>query len=307
MIMNDFIGKSVLVVGGEGFIGQHLVSKLNSLQAHVISLGTKERTDSNANDYLSVDIRDKSKLVNSLKDFDISYVFNLCGYIDHSTYSENGRDVLDVHFVGLMNLLEQFSCSNLKGFIHVGSSDEYGGSPSPQNESMREAAISPYSAAKVAGTHLIQALAKSESFPGVIIRPFLTYGPGQGMSRFIPQVISGCLNDSTFPVSEGEQLRDFCYVEDVVEGMLLAATTQAALGEVVNIASGTPITVRNIIETVMEITGRGKPIWGAVEYRTGENMKLYADISKVKKLLNWRPKTSLYEGLVKTIKYYEGI
>jgi nucleoside-diphosphate-sugar epimerase len=234
-------------------------------------------------------------------------VFNLCGYIDHSTYGDHGRDVFDVHFVGLMNLLDQVKGPSLKCFLQVGSSDEYGGAQSPQIETIREAAISPYSAAKVACTHLIQSLFKSESFPGVVVRPFLVYGPGQGMSRFVPQVISGCMNDVAFPVTEGKQLRDFCYVEDVVEGMLIAAVTPKALGEVINVASGVPISIRNVIELIISNTGKGTADWGSVKYRPGENMKLYADIGKAKKILKWQAKTSLKEGLMKTVNYYKSL
>jgi len=307
MIMNQFSDKKVLVIGGEGFIGQHLVSKLNDFHAEVISLGVKTRVDTIAKEYLAVDIRDKNKLEKILKHYDFDYVFNLGGYIEHSPYSEHGRDVMDVHYVGLLNLLGQINSSKLKCFVHIGSSDEYGGAPSPQNEALREAAISPYSAAKVAGTHLIQALARSEGFPGVVVRPFLTYGPGQDISRFIPQVISGCLNNTSFPVSEGEQLRDFCYVDDVVQGMLLAASTKAAFGEVINIASGIPVSVRSVIEAVKNIIGKGEPIWGAVEYRPGENMRLYADIDKAKKILKWQAKISLKDGLIKTANYYKSL
>jgi len=305
--MNDFTDKKVLVVGGEGFIGQHLVSKLNDLKAYVVSLGTRSEVNSKADEYLSVDIRNKEKLSYALKTHDFDFVFNLCGYINHSAYTEGGRDVIDTHFVGLLNLIEEVFTPKLKGFVQIGSSDEYGSATSPQKESVREAAISPYSVAKVAGTHLVQALARTESFPGVIIRPFLTYGPGQDLNRFIPQVITGCIKDKTFPTSEGKQLRDFCYVNDVVEGMLLAAKTQSAIGEVINVASGHPVTVKNIIETIVEIIGKGEPVWGAVSYRQGENMELYADINKANKILNWSPKTSLNDGLSKTIKYYENI
>jgi len=305
--MNNFIGQKVLVVGGEGFIGQHLIKKLCELQASVVSLGVMARIDSKAYDYLSVDIRDKNMLASSLENYDFEYVFNLGGYIDHSCYSERGRNVLDVHFVGLMNLLDQVCGPRLKCFVHVGSSDEYGNAPSPQNETMREAPISPYSAAKVAATHLFQALARSEKFPGVIVRPFLSYGPGQGLTRLIPQVINGCLKNISFPVSEGGQLRDFCYVEDIIEGMLLAGTSKSALGEVFNLASGEPVSVRDVIETVMDITGNGKPEWGAVKYRPSENMMLYADIAKAKKILKWQPKISLREGLLKTIDFYQVI
>ncbi len=303
--MNHFNGATVLVVGGEGFIGQHLVSKLCNLRAYVVSLGTKVHSETKAHKYLSVDVRDKDRLASTLKDFDFDYIFNFCGYINHTPYCKNGRDVIDVHFIGLLNLLDQTCGSQLKCFVNVGSSDEYGSNVSPQNEAMREDAISPYSVAKAAGTQLIQTLAKTENFPGVVVRPFLVYGPGQSMSRFIPQVISGCLEDLDFPVSKGEQLRDFCYIEDIIEGVLLAATKKDALGEVINLASGDPTSIRSIIEEIVNLTGGGRPQWGKLSYRIGENMELYADITKAKKILQWKPKRTMKEGLKETIDFYK--
>ena len=305
--MNHFNGATVLVVGGEGFIGQHLVSKLCNLKAYVVSLGTKVHSETKAHKYLSVDIRDKGRLASLLKEFDFEYIFNFCGYINHTPYFKNGRDVIDVHFIGLLNLLDQTCGSQLKCFVNVGSSDEYGDNVSPQNEAMREDAISPYSVAKVAETQLIQTLAKTENFPGVVVRPFLVYGPGQNMSRFIPQVISGCLEDLDFPVSKGEQLRDFCFIEDIIEGVLLAATKKDALGEVINLASGNPTSICSIIKEVVGITGGGSPQWGGVSYRIGENMRLYADITKAKRILKWKPKTTIKEGLKETVDFYKKI
>ena len=303
--MNQFNGATVLVVGGEGFIGQHLVSKLCNLKSYVVSIGTKVHTGTKAHKYLSVDVRDKDKLGSLLKDFDFEYIFNFCGYINHAPYCKNGRDVIDVHFIGLLNLLDQTCGSQLKCFVNVGSSDEYGSNVSPQNESMREDAISPYSVAKVAGTQLIQALAKTENFPGVVVRPFLVYGPGQNMSRFIPQVISGCLEDLDFPVSKAEQLRDFCFIEDIIDGILLAATKKDALGEVINLASGNPTSIRSIIQEIVNLIGGGRPQWGKLNYRIGENMELYADITKAKKILKWKPKITMKEGLKETIDFYK--
>jgi len=271
----------------------------------VVSLSTKVHSETKAHKYLSVDVRDKDRLGSLLKDFDFEYIFNFCGYINHAPYCKNGRDVIDVHFIGLLNLLDQTCSSQLKCFVNVGSSDEYGSNVSPQNESMREDAISPYSVAKVAGTQLIQTLAKTENFPGVVVRPFLVYGPGQNMSRFIPQVISGCLEDLDFPVSKGEQLRDFCFIEDIIDGILLAATKRGALGEIINLASGNPTSIRSIIEEIVNLIGSGRPQWGKLSYRKGENMELYADITKAKKILKWKPKITMKEGLKETIDFYK--
>jgi len=306
-ISNGLSQKRVLVVGGGGFIGCALVRRLIALGVRVASLVRTEKEDREdlpGSLILVADLRDYTTLKNTLDGHSFDYVFNLGGYIDHSPYLNGGRSFVDTHYVGTLNLLDQVYRPSLKGFIQIGSSDEYGDEPAPQKEKMREAPIAPYSAAKVAATHLIQALARTENFPGVVIRLFLVYGPGQDEGRFLPQIIKGCLRNESFKTSEGAQLRDFCYVEDVVDGMVKAALSPAALGSVINIASGIPISIREMIEKVRNLTGMGRPLWGTYPYRKGENMELYADISLAKKILQWEPKTDLHEGLVKTIAYY---
>ena len=172
---------------------------------------------------------------------------------------------------------------------------------------MREMPISPYSFAKTAGTHFIQTIARTENFPGVVLRLFLVYGPGQDKKRFLPQVIEACLKNESFETSVGKQLRDFCYVEDVVEAMLKAATIANAKGRVVNVGSGLPISIREMIEKVIRVTGGGKPLWGAFPLRKSENMALYPDTKIAKELLEWISRTDLDEGLEKTVAFYRTV
>ena len=128
--------------------------------------------------------------------------------------------------------------------------------------------------------------------------------PGQNTQRFLPQIIKGCLNDQSFPTSNGEQLRDFCYVEDVVDAIFLSLETIKSRGEVLNIASGQPVTIRRMIEIVQGLIGKGVPRFGEFPYRPGENMCLYADINKACDILGWSPTHSLESGLKKTISWY---
>jgi nucleoside-diphosphate-sugar epimerase len=170
---------------------------------------------------------------------------------------------------------------------------------------MRERPSSSYSAAKLAATQLIQMLAKQECFPGTVLRLFLVYGPGQNKQRFLPQVIEGCLRGASFPVSKGEQLRDFCYMDDVIDALIRAAMNREAQGEVINIASGQPVSIASMIKKVKARINCGEPQFGSVPYRSGENMSLYADISKAKQVLGWEPTVSLADGLEKTIAYFK--
>lgn len=307
VISNRLSQKRVLVAGGGGFIGRALVEKLILLGAHVVSLVQNEKKGRESLPGMTTivaDLRNPTALQKALANYSFEYVFNAGGYIDHSPYLKGGRSVVDTHFVGTLNLLDQVYRSSLKRFVQIGSSDEYGNAIAPQSEGIREAPIAPYSAAKVAVTHLIQTLARTENFPGVVARLFLVYGLGQNQQRFLPQIIKGCFENKTFPTSSGEQLRDFCYVEDAVEGLIHCAAKPQAIGHVINVASGEPVYVRSVIEKVVELIGKGRPDFGAYPYRPGENMELYADINLAKSLLGWKPQTNLEDGLTKTIEYY---
>lgn len=307
--MNIFkTSDKILIIGGTGFIGRHLAEKCSKVSPCVACLGLDNNSgrvmSAEKAEYLHADISDKAQLKAVLKDKTFDYVFNLGGYIDHTPYFKGGRQPIDVHFAGMLNLLDCLDIKTLKGFVQVGSSDEYGDNPAPQKEAMRERPISPYSLAKAAASHFIQMLSKTEGFPGVVLRFFLVYGPGQDEQRFLPQIIKGCLNNDEFKTSEGNQLRDFCYIDDVIDAMVKAAVFPSSKGHIINIASGRPVSIKEMIHKIVSLTGGGRPIWGALPYRKGENMELYADISLAGSLLNWEPETGIGEGLKKTIEYY---
>ena len=127
----------------------------------------------------------------------------------------------------------------------------------------------------------------------------------QSKNRFLPFLIDNCINDREFKVSKGEQIRDYLYIKDLNRAIIKALSNYKAYGEVINIASGIPILIKDVIQTVNKITGKGKPIYGGIDYRDGESMELYADINKAKRLLKWEPEYEFKNSLKKVIKWYE--
>ena len=297
----------LLVVGGSGFIGHHIVNHAVGLGWDVTILGlTPQQHNKEVSSgvrYVAADLVNAVALKKVLGEASFEYVVNCSGYIDHRAFGDGGQKVFDAHFVGVLNLARILDRNVLQAFINIGSSDEYGNNPSPQVETQREAPISPYSLGKVAATHFLQMLYRTENFPAITLRLFLTYGPGQDKRRFLPQIISGCLEGSPFPASEGRQLRDFCFVQDTVEAVFVALASPSAKGEVINIGSGQPVSIRQIIEMVQRLVGGGAPNFGGIGYRPGESMSLVADISKAKAILDWQPVVALDIGLKKTIKW----
>ena len=294
----------ILVIGGNGFIGSSVVKHALKLKWQVtsLSLGNNFLLQNEKLKCIQADITDFFSLNKAIGTAKFDYVVNCGGYIDHTLFSKGGKEILDMHFVGVVNLVRVLNRSNLKSFINIGSSDEYGDVTAPQSEIQRESPISPYSSGKVASTHFLQMLYRTEEFPVTILRLFLTYGPGQSNNRFIPQIISGCLINKSFPVSKGEQVRDFCFIDDVINAIFIVLKSSNSKGEIINIASGEPVSIRSVVEKIRDLIGRGNPKFGEIEYRSNENMNLYADTYKAKKLLNWESKIPLNEGLLRTIQ-----
>lgn len=304
--MEILVKPRLLVIGGTGFIGHHLLAATkDDWQVTSISLNPpSSQRFVNSVRYIQLDLTDFDAVNASLVE-DYDYVVNLGGYIDHTLFKDGGQNLINSHFLALQNLIAILSRKSLKRFVHIGSSDEYGNLTAPQCEDFREEPISPYSLAKVASTHLVQMLHKTERFPGVVLRLFLTYGPHQDEKRFLPQVIKACLKGDEFAASEGNQLRDFCHVKDVVRAIILALRAKDVEGHVFNIASGKPVSIRLIIESVQKFVGGGIPQYGAIPFRAGENMALYARIQKAEEFLSWHPEVDLEVGLRQTINFVD--
>lgn len=298
----------ILILGGNGFIGQHVTKKaiIKGYDIYNLSLFNnnvlynKDKVHNYFIDILDIDqIKENQIQKNNFK-----YIINCLGVGDHSSFLNGGLKIIKTHYICLLNILEIINWNSLEGFIQLDTSDVYGDYPAAQVENLREKSISPYSASKTAATHLLQMLYRSEGFPAKILRLFLPYGPGQSNNMLIPQVIIGCLKNDKFPVSLGEQYRDFIYIKDLVDSIFIALDKPKANGEVINIGYGQPIKVKTIIYMIKDMIGSGLPQFGKYPYRYGENMSLYPNIDKAKKILNWRPETFLEDGLKKTIKFY---
>ena len=311
MAMN-WNGKRVLVTGAEGFIGSHLARRLVQEGALVHALVKKDSSLWRIEDcidklaVLKTDITDSAFLQSSIPRFKPQIVFHLAALVDVSRSWDLIAPLARTNIMGTIHLLSAVKESSLEAFVYASSSEEYGDAPSPIEEIRRESPISPYSFSKLAGTHFCQMAARTFDLPVTVVRLFPVYGPFQEGSMFIPSAIRDLLLKKEFKMSSGGQIRDFTYVDDVVEAYLGVACCPKARGELLNVGSGVAHKVRDVIEIIRRLVGGNTNVAvGALPYRKGEGSEIFCDNRRMRQLTGWSPKVGLEEGLHLTVEWYK--
>jgi nucleoside-diphosphate-sugar epimerase len=297
---------NVLILGGNGFIGRNIIKKAIKLNWKIYSLN-KNKSYHNIHNIidLTIDVNNYEDVKNKISNLKFEYVINCLGYVNHSSFSKDGYDVIQNHFIGILNIIKCLNRSSLKKFINIGTSDEYDFNLEPKNEEMHILPRTCYSFSKYTISNFLKMLHITEKFPSITLRLFLAYGPGQNKERFIPQIILGCISNSEFSVSKGDQIRDFCHIDDVVNAIILSLESTINNGEIYNIGSGNPIKIKNLVDKIVKKITFGKPIFGALPYKEFEHMNLYADVKKAEIDLKWSSKISIDDGLEDTINFYK--
>lgn len=295
--------EKILVVGGTGFIGYHVLKNIHSKKYLLYSLSkNKPEVEKRLKyvRYLYCDITKYKALKKKLsKNFD--HVINLSGYIDHSKKKENFL----YHYLGSKNLIDILKLKKIQTYIQIGSSLEYGNLKSPQSEKKICKPVSWYGKSKFKASQYLQKISKIYNLPYIILRPYQIYGPKQKKNRLIPQTIDACLKNLEFSCTAGTQKRDFIYIDDFIRLIKKILIKKNIRYEIFNVGSGKPILVKNIIKKIQNFTKLGKPKFGAISMRNDEIMNLYSSTKKIKKYFNWIPKVKLNQGIKKTINSYD--
>ena len=296
--------KKILVIGGTGFIGFHVIKEALKRKWKVTSISL---TKPNGNrrqkkvKYIILNLTNLKKLKKKINE-NYDFVVNAAGYNKITSLNES---LFDSHFLGLLNLLKVLKTKKLKKFIQIGSSAEYGKATSPQRENAICLPKTSYAMAKLACTNFLQNYHRNNNFPVTILRFFLVYGPNQGKNRVLPEVIDACLRNKKFATTLGHQKCDFCFIDDAIEAIFKTLFTSKSNGEVINIGYGKPLKIKDSINLVCKLIGKGQPLFGKLNYKKGTNMKLYPDIRKAKKIIGWTPKINFFHGIKKTIATYK--
>jgi len=299
--------KNLLVVGGTGFIGYHVVKEAQRKGFNITSLSIskppKKKKIKKVN-YITVNILNYKILRKKLHGkFD--YIVNTGGYGEHPDFGKEGCELFNSHFFGLINILKVLNLKKIKRFVQIGSSAEYGKANSPLKETYKCNPKTPYSFAKLSATKLLKKYYIKKKLPITILRLFQVYGPYQDNNRIVPFLITNCLENKSFRTTKGEQICDFCYIDDVVDAVFKSFDKKKAIGEIINIGSGQPIKIKKIILFIKKIIGKGNPIIGGLNYKKENSMKNYPNIKKAKLKLHWVPNVNIITGIKKTITSYQ--
>ncbi|MDO9123816.1 MAG: GDP-mannose 4,6-dehydratase [Deltaproteobacteria bacterium] len=316
-----FQGKRVLVTGGLGFIGSNLSVRLVELGAKVTivdnmmpRLGGNLFNVKEIMDHIQInfsDVRDEHSMDYLVKDQD--FIFHLAGQVNHVDSIRNPIQDLDINCRGTLVLLE--SCRKYNREVKVifsGTRGEYGASvklPVAEDHPTNPKGI--YAVTNLSAEKMVLVYDDVHKISGTCLRITNTYGPRHQMAHdeygVLNWFIRKAIDDELIPVfGEGHILRDFLFVDDLVECLLQVAICPSAYGEVFNVGTGIPINFIDLAKKIVEVAGSGKVAFTEFtkERKEVEPGDYYTDISKVRKVVGWTPKTDLREGLKKTIEFY---
>lgn len=308
--------KRALVTGGAGFIGSHLVEGLlaRGYQVRVLDNFATGRRENLAHivteiELLEGDVCNLTTVRNAVRQVDVVFHEAALPSVERSV--KNPLESNEVNIAGTLNVLLAARDARVRRVVYAASSSAYGDTPTlPKTETMLPDPLSPYAVSKLAGEQYMKVFTQLYGVSTISLRYFNIFGPRQDPTTqyagFIAKVVACALERTPYPVfGDGEQSRDFTYVENAVQANLLAAEGTFEGSPLVNIACGTRATLKEIIAMVNELTQQnlsthyGPP-------RAGDVRHSQADILRAKQILGYHPTVDIREGLRRTVEWYRG-
>lgn len=314
-------GKKILVTGGDGFIGSHLVEELVKLGAKVTSFVLYNSQNKIGNlEFLpaeilkevhisSGDIMDFNAVKDVIKGQEVIFHLAALIAIPYSYLAPEAYVMTNV--LGTLHVLQACRDLGVRKIVCTSTSETYGSAIyTPIDEKHPLQAQSPYAATKIGADKLAESYYCSFNLPVAVIRPFNTYGPRQSARAVIPTVICQALaGRKKIKLGSLSPVRDLNYVKDTVSGFIQTAECETSVGEVINIGSGRAITIGELANKIIELTGSSAEIVSDEERirpERSEVKQLICDYSKAKKMFGYEPKFSLEQGLISTISFIKG-
>jgi len=306
----------VLVTGGAGFIGSHITAALMASGARVrvlddLSTGHRENLDEIGGDldFIEGSVADEELLNKVLEGVEVVFHEAAIPSVPRSVESPRQTHVASVD--GTFSLLLAARDNRVRRVVYAASSSAYGDQPTlPKSEPMSPDPLSPYAVAKLVGEYYCQVFTRVYGLETVSLRYFNVFGPRQDpgsqysgvVSRFISALMSG---DRPVIFGDGEQSRDFTYIDNVVAANLSAASAKEASGKVINVANGQQITLNQLLAELKDLTGKQDVTAEYREPRVGDVKHSLADNTRARQFLGYESKVGLREGLQRTIDWWK--
>lgn len=301
--------KRVLITGSTGFVGANLTMELLRQGHEVHSILRQTSNQWRIADILSemnihwLDLSSAQAVQAAVQEIRPQVVFHLATYGGYPVQQDEQK-IIETNIAGTANLLAAAKKAKPDCFVNAGTSSEYGIKEKAMNETDLLQPLSFYGASKAFSTLLCSVAWLADGMPTVTLRLFSPYGYFEEPTRLVPYVTQCFLKGEQPSLASPKSVRDFVFIEDVVEAFLLASKTENAFGEIINIAGGKQQTVGKVVELLHELcNAKTEPRWQAAKPRANEPKKWVADIAKAKKLLGWKPKHALQQGLQKTVEW----
>jgi nucleoside-diphosphate-sugar epimerase len=305
-------GKRILVTGGGGFIGSHLAKRLVGLGHQVaildnFSTGRRSNLEALASEVeiIEGDIQSYERAFHAVRGCEVVFHEAALPSVPRSVQDPLTSTASNV--IGTLNVLLAARDAEVRRVIYASSSSVYGSNQTlPKSEDMAALPISPYAVAKLAGEGYCRSFGVVYGLEAVAIRYFNVFGPRQDprsmYAAVIPNFISAMLaGESPIIFGDGEQSRDFTYVDNVIDANLLAMNAGSVAGRVYNVACGESATLNELVASLSEIMGtRTKPVYRPS--RSGDVKHSLADISRARADLGYEPTVSFREGLERTVE-----
>jgi UDP-glucose 4-epimerase len=316
----SYTGTRVLVTGGGGFIGSHLVEALVGSGARVTALlRYNSRRDAGNLAFLDRevlagvelafgDVRDAALVRRLTTGHEV--VFHLAALIGIPYSYHAPQSYVDTNVAGTLNVAQAALDAGVRRFVHVSTSEVYGTAQYvPMDERHPLQAQSPYAASKIGGESLALSYSASFGLPVAVVRPFNTFGPRQSRRAVIPAILSQLVRrTAVLRIGAPAPRRDFTYVEDTVRGLLDVGAAPEAVGAVTNLGSGREVSIADLAAQCCELAGHRPPIeTDPVRMRPeqGEVMRLLCDNARAARIAGWQPRWSLRDGLAATLAFVE--
>lgn len=295
----NFTNKKVIVTGGQGFLGSHLVKALLERQAQVYVLDMAAVSNLSTVNYYQINLLDYTALRDCVANIQPDFVYHLAASLNRTRDFAEAHALLNTNLNGTVNLLNALCGVPYQKLIYVSTSEVYGGNniTAPFKEDSNFIPASPYALSKYCAEVAIQTFSEIYIKNYTILRLFNFFGPGLPNHFFISQLIEKLKMNADFDMTKGEQKRDFLYIKDVISALLLAQSSKANQG-VFNVCSGQGACIKDIALELKSVLNSASHInFGALNYRNNEVWNMIGNHSKIKETLGWQPKYNFAQGL----------